>query len=215
MPPCLFSTCGVLTSSPVLWDISERQRTFRSTNCRRTCPIWLVKTGLWSWSVKPTADHPWQRSSFRRAGCRMYWYCGAGWNSGECSACQRAEKRSKRRNSCPTVIRSTRRSPGSTRPPIVSVQKTPPNLCVPSSRSLAATARRWTDLLSRRARLLGRAPTSSSAVRFALDSLLEEAGFELSVPPERKAFPRALDRFRRPSHCGHLGSGTSNVGYVA
>jgi hypothetical protein len=31
------------------------------------------------------------------------------------------------------------------------------------------------------------------------DWLLEEAGFELSVPPERKAFPRALDRFRRPS----------------
>jgi rhodanese-related sulfurtransferase len=28
---------------------------------------------------------------------------GAGWNSGECSACQRAEKRSKRRNSCPTT----------------------------------------------------------------------------------------------------------------
>jgi hypothetical protein len=36
-------------------------------------------------------------------------------------------------------------------------------------------------------------------VWFAPDSLLEEAGFELSVPPERKAFPRALDRFRRPS----------------
>ena len=35
--------------------------------------------------------------------------------------------------------------------------------------------------------------------RFAADSPLEEAGFELSVPPERKAFPRALDRFRRPS----------------
>src|SRR6202035_3581271 len=31
------------------------------------------------------------------------------------------------------------------------------------------------------------------------DWLLEESGFELSVPPERKAFPRALDRFRRPS----------------
>ena len=25
--------------------------------------------------------------------------------------------------------------------------------------------------------------------RFAVDSLLEQAGFELSVPPERKAFP--------------------------
>jgi hypothetical protein len=36
-------------------------------------------------------------------------------------------------------------------------------------------------------------------VGFAMDSPLEEAGFELSVPPERKAFPRALDRFRRPS----------------
>ena len=36
-------------------------------------------------------------------------------------------------------------------------------------------------------------------VRFAQDSLLEQAGFELSVPPERKAFPKALDRFRRPS----------------
>jgi hypothetical protein len=32
--------------------------------------------------------------------------------------------------------------------------------------------------------------------KFARDSLLEEAGFELSVPPERKA---ALDRVRRPS----------------
>src|SRR6202040_1915988 len=29
------------------------------------------------------------------------------------------------RNSCPTIIRSTRRSPESTRPPIVSVQKMP------------------------------------------------------------------------------------------
>jgi hypothetical protein len=35
--------------------------------------------------------------------------------------------------------------------------------------------------------------------RVLYDSPLEEAGFELSVPPERKAFPRALDRFRRPS----------------
>ena len=35
-----------------------------------------------------------------------------------------------------------------------------------------------------------------SQVRFALDSPLEEAGFELPVPPERKA---ALDRVRRPS----------------
>ena len=33
-------------------------------------------------------------------------------------------------------------------------------------------------------------------VKFAPDSVLEESGFELSVPPERKA---ALDRFRRPS----------------
>jgi hypothetical protein len=33
-------------------------------------------------------------------------------------------------------------------------------------------------------------------IRFALDSSLEEAGFELPVPPERKA---ALDRVRRPS----------------
>ena len=33
-------------------------------------------------------------------------------------------------------------------------------------------------------------------VRFARNFLLEEAGFELSVPPERKA---ALDRVRRPS----------------
>jgi len=33
-------------------------------------------------------------------------------------------------------------------------------------------------------------------LRFAGDSPLEEAGFELSVPPERKA---ALDRVRRPS----------------
>jgi hypothetical protein len=35
--------------------------------------------------------------------------------------------------------------------------------------------------------------------RSSLDSLLERDGFELTVPPERKAFPRALDRFRRPS----------------
>jgi hypothetical protein len=40
---------------------------------------------------------------------------------------------------------------------------------------------------------------SSLRPGFAPDSPLEEAGFELSVPPERKAFPRALDRFRRPS----------------
>ena len=33
-------------------------------------------------------------------------------------------------------------------------------------------------------------------VRFAMDSPPEEAGFELPVPPERKA---ALDRVRRPS----------------
>jgi hypothetical protein len=39
----------------------------------------------------------------------------------------------------------------------------------------------------------------SRGVEFAPDSPLEEAGFELSVPPERKAFPRALHRFRRPS----------------
>jgi hypothetical protein len=35
-----------------------------------------------------------------------------------------------------------------------------------------------------------------TSIRFAPDSLVEEAGFELSVPPERKA---ALDRVRRPS----------------
>src|ERR1700719_2855136 len=39
----------------------------------------------------------------------------------------------------------------------------------------------------------------NSEIEFARDSPVEEAGFELSVPPERKAFPRALDRFRRPS----------------
>ena len=37
---------------------------------------------------------------------------------------------------------------------------------------------------------------SSQRHKFACDSSLEEAGFELSVPPERKA---ALDRVRRPS----------------
>jgi hypothetical protein len=31
-----------------------------------------------------------------------------------------------------------------------------------------------------------------------VDSPLEEAGFELTVPPERKAFSRALDRFTGP-----------------
>ena len=41
-----------------------------------------------------------------------------------------------------------------------------------------------------------KAKRTSLLVRFASDSPLEEAGFELSVPPERKA---ALDRFRRPS----------------
>jgi hypothetical protein len=39
----------------------------------------------------------------------------------------------------------------------------------------------------------------AQAVRFARDSPLEEAEFELSVPPERKAFPRVLDRFCRLS----------------
>src|SRR5271168_1683554 len=38
-----------------------------------------------------------------------------------------------------------------------------------------------------------------TCTEFAADSPLEEDGFELTVPPERKAFPRALDRFRRPS----------------
>jgi hypothetical protein len=52
----------------------------------------------------------------------------------------------------------------------------------------------------------------SDALRFErnrkfADSSLEEAGFELSVPPERKAFPRALDRFRRPSLRGTLAVG--------
>ena len=37
--------------------------------------------------------------------------------------------------------------------------------------------------------------TREAQFRFARDSPLEEAGFELSVPPERKAFPRALGRF--------------------
>src|ERR1700730_7556404 len=43
---------------------------------------------------------------------------------------------------------------------------------------------------------IARPSPTTSGIRFASDSLLEEAGFELSVPPERKA---ALDRFRRPS----------------
>ena len=54
--PCLFSTCGVLTNSPAPSDISEGQRTSRSSNCRRIFPLWFLKTGLLSWSVKPTAD---------------------------------------------------------------------------------------------------------------------------------------------------------------
>ena len=33
----------------------------------------------------------------------MYWYCGAGWNSGECSACRQTEKRAKGRNSCQSI----------------------------------------------------------------------------------------------------------------
>jgi hypothetical protein len=36
-------------------------------------------------------------------------------------------------------------------------------------------------------------------IEFAPDSPLEGGGFEPSVPPERKAFSRALNRFRRPS----------------
>jgi hypothetical protein len=58
-----------------------------------------------------------------------------------------------------------------------------------------------------RQRLLGLDRTTPAAdnmncdgsFKFAADSSLEEDGFELTVPPERKAFPRALDRFRRPS----------------
>ena len=53
----------------------------------------------------------------------------------------------------------------------------------------------WLEL-ERAGRSLSR---REAEVGFAPDSVLEEAGFELSVPPERKAFPRALDRFRRPS----------------
>jgi hypothetical protein len=49
---------------------------------------------------------------------------------------------------------------------------------------------------------LGSEPAAAAAavkIRFAADSALEEAGFELTVPPERKAFRRGLDRFHRPS----------------
>jgi len=64
----------------------------------------------------------------------------------------------------------------------------------PGAGSGPATAR------SERVKDSQRIPAGSTAVieevRFAADSPLEEAGFELSVPPERKA---ALDRVRRPS----------------
>jgi hypothetical protein len=55
----------------------------------------------------------------------------------------------------------------------------------------AGDHRRDNDRLAYDWRLLFGLGTESSH-----DSLLEEAGFELSVPPERKA---ALDRVRRPS----------------
>ena len=43
--------------------------------------------------------------------------------------------------------------------------------------------------------MMGGVEKCAREVWFARDSPLEEAGFELSVPPERKA---ALDRVRRP-----------------
>jgi hypothetical protein len=60
--------------------------------------------------------------------------------------------------------------------------------CRPALFSLRAM-RRWPANCSRW-------PTTIEKVRFASDSPLEEAGFELLVPPARKA---ALDRVRRPS----------------
>ena len=53
-------------------------------------------------------------------------------------------------------------------------------------------------------------------VRFAGDSPVEEDGFELSVPPERKAFPRAprrADRHAAAARClePSLGSSMVNV----
>jgi hypothetical protein len=67
--------------------------------------------------------------------------------------------------------------------------------------ALPGTVLRGGDLGSRNpqkavCRFLQSAPKCGLKVQFAADSPLEEAGFELSVPPERKA---ALDRVRRPS----------------
>ena len=54
-----------------------------------------MKTGLSSWSVKPTADRLWRRGSCGRPGCRRCRCCGAGWSGGECSACRHAERGSR------------------------------------------------------------------------------------------------------------------------
>ena len=124
MTPRSLSTCGVPTNSPALLGISERQRIYRSSNYRRIFPIWFVKAGLSSWSAKQTADHPWRRTSCRRPVCLMYRV--AGWNGGECSACQRTEKRAKGRNSYSSITRSTLQSPGLTQQPSLSIEKMSP-----------------------------------------------------------------------------------------
>ena len=44
-------------------------------------------------------------------------------------------------------------------------------------------------------------------IEFAPDSPLEQAGFELSVPPERKAFPTALSPRAERHAQNHFGLG--------
>jgi hypothetical protein len=64
----LFSTCVVLTNSPGLVGISETQQTCRLPNYRRILPFWFVKTSLWSWSAKRTADHSMGAQQLQDAG---------------------------------------------------------------------------------------------------------------------------------------------------
>ena len=63
----------------------------------------------------------------------------------------------------------------------------------------ATVASPLTEGSRRRGRLVAAAVKHDRGSQVRVDSPLEQAGFELSVPPERKAFPRALNRFRRPS----------------
>src|ERR1700722_7792857 len=81
--------------------------------------------------------------------------------------------------------------------------RNPPSACQVRGRAIPCSdwpGNHFRIWRAKRRRGRPRAPVGmNSEIEFARDSPVEEAGFELSVPPERKAFPRALDRFRRPS----------------